>query len=706
MLGYFFFSEDLEKTQSRWALSSGRSGFTVSDGQPSEGSPFAKILIRVLRENKEDHLSVAELVDTVKRLSAHNYEQLPQGDPIYGSGHNGGQFLFRLKTQTNELKGDSEIDIWDSVRKLDSKISYLNFLEKYPSSKHARIAEERIRFFEEEEAWRNASVTNNLDAFNEFLISFPSSKYEKQAKIRLEELYYEEKYKFQKEKVAFAQRLIERTEFDRAEKIFIEIYEELPEVLTSYLPKSVFNKGVNGIIKFFDELKLSQNAQVFETRVILVGEGSVGKTSLTRKLINPGVILDLNEKTTHGIKIFDWKFFDAEKREMKARIWDFGGQEIYRSTHQFFFSKRAFYILVWEARRDEKFDYWLQIIDLLADSSPVVIVQNKTDIRIGSGSINEKKLKDNYKNILGYFKVSCLNNNGIGELTKFVKNRISKLPHLEQIIPKSWVRIKEEIENLDRNYVSYSKYVEICNNNGLIKGNGQLLEYLHDLGVVLHFKKHHSLKHTIFLNPNWVTEAVYKVIDDNMVIENRGYFNFNDLEQIWGEKNRGFQPSRYNDLIELMKKFEICFQSKIGDGNNPPEYIIPELLSPSSPDLFNFFNSQNENVVRFKYFYPNILPPGLIPRFICRNNQIVNKKFIWRTGAILNYETSNSLVVAIPEKNEINVTIYGNSNRDLLEIIRYNFFELHETLNLIGVEAKLPCICSYNGCKIYMITVD
>ena len=35
---------------------------------------------------------------------------------------------------------------------------------------------------------------------------------------------------------------------------------------------------------------------------------------------------------------------------MTLRTWDFGGQEVYRITHQFFFTKRALYMVVWSAR--------------------------------------------------------------------------------------------------------------------------------------------------------------------------------------------------------------------------------------------------------------------------------------------------------------------------------------------------------------------
>ena len=35
-------------------------------------------------------------------------------------------------------------------------------------------------------------------------------------------------------------------------------------------------------------------------------------------------------------------------------MWDFGGQEIYHATHQFFLTRRSLYVLVDDTRKDDK----------------------------------------------------------------------------------------------------------------------------------------------------------------------------------------------------------------------------------------------------------------------------------------------------------------------------------------------------------------
>ncbi|MBK9210560.1 MAG: hypothetical protein IPL71_20670 [Anaerolineales bacterium] len=91
---------------------------------------------------------------------------------------------------------------------------------------------------------------------------------------------------------------------------------------------------------------------------MLVGEGNVGKTTLLKALKGPRTTDDgprQNEPTTHGVEIdiHGLKLPHPEKDgvEIQLNAWDFGGQDVYRVTHQFFFSRRSLYLLVWEPRR-------------------------------------------------------------------------------------------------------------------------------------------------------------------------------------------------------------------------------------------------------------------------------------------------------------------------------------------------------------------
>lgn len=104
----------------------------------------------------------------------------------------------------------------------------------------------------------------------------------------------------------------------------------------------------------------------YEAKLLVVGEGNVGKTSLIAAL-RPAPFVEGRE-TTHGIEITPLTIRDPlAGRDMTVRGWDFGGQEVYRITHQFFFTRRAVYVVAWNARQGQEQDEvegWLRRIRL------------------------------------------------------------------------------------------------------------------------------------------------------------------------------------------------------------------------------------------------------------------------------------------------------------------------------------------------------
>lgn len=66
--------------------------------QGSDGnSPFAEPILRYLRENEAPKCRVSALADYVLEVTGSNYQQTAEGNPIYGVGHEGGQYVFRTK---------------------------------------------------------------------------------------------------------------------------------------------------------------------------------------------------------------------------------------------------------------------------------------------------------------------------------------------------------------------------------------------------------------------------------------------------------------------------------------------------------------------------------------------------------------------------------------------------------------------------------
>jgi hypothetical protein len=115
---------------------------------------------------------------------------------------------------------------------------------------------------------------------------------------------------------------------------------------------------------------------VAEAKLILVGDGNVGKTSLVNRLVynsfNP------SENTTRGVAITRWRLElpHPDVKEARINIWDFGGQGSMHATHPYFFSQRAVYLVTLNVREETHFgriEYWLRLIRIYGAESPVII---------------------------------------------------------------------------------------------------------------------------------------------------------------------------------------------------------------------------------------------------------------------------------------------------------------------------------------------
>lgn len=151
-------------------------------------------------------------------------------------------------------------------------------------------------------------------------------------------------------------------------------------------PLEIVDQGREAVCNYFASLETAQETyRIREAKLLVVGEGGVGKTTLINALFTPDYTFDINAHlTTEGVDITQHQFpFNDQKGEQQqftTNIWDFGGQEIYHATHQFFLTRRSLYLFVWEARQeyhDLGFYHWLNTIQLLAAGSPVIVVMNK-----------------------------------------------------------------------------------------------------------------------------------------------------------------------------------------------------------------------------------------------------------------------------------------------------------------------------------------
>jgi internalin A len=457
-------------------------------------------------------------------------------------------------------------------------------------------------------------------------------------------------------------------------------------------------KGCREIIDFYKQQLEHETDLLYEAKLLILGEGGAGKTTLAKKIQFSDYQLK-EENSTQGIDVIQWQFSLDNGKEFRVNIWDFGGQEIYHTTHQFFLTKRSLYALVVDTRKeDTDFYYWLNIVELLSENSPLLIVKNEKQER--QREINERQLRGQFTNLKETLSTNFATQRGLPEILKQIKHHISNLPHVGTELPKTWVKVREELERESRNHISLDEYINICEQTGFTRREDklQLSEYLHDLGVCLHFQEDELLMKTVILKPTWGTDAVYKVLDNPLVINNQGRFTRDDLNQIWHEKK---YITMQSELLRLMMNFKLCYEIP----SAPKTYIVPQLLTLNQPD-YTWDESENL-LLRYEYEF---MPKGILTRFIVEMHAwIESQSCVWKSGVVLNKDGARAEVTELYRyhKGEIRIRVSGKRQRDLLTTIRHELGKIHDSYNSaddrlnkvqrLKYKTLVPCNC--DTCK-------
>ncbi|MEH1907401.1 COR domain-containing protein [Nostoc sp.] len=456
-----------------------------------------------------------------------------------------------------------------------------------------------------------------------------------------------------------------------------------PEILGSF-------DGVGSVEDIFNYLRLLRSGEVRplnEAKLLLIGQGSVGKTSLIERLIRDNY--DKNQPQTDGLNVETWNV-QVNSKDIRLNVWDFGGQEIYHATHQFFLTKRSLYLLVCNCRTSEeenRIEYWLKLIESFGGQSPVIIVGNKKDEQ--PLDINRKALREKYPNIQAIIETSCQDNSGIDELRTAILQQIANLKEVYDLLPLTWFEVKQKLESMTEDFISYNRYIGICHENKIPEeqNQDQLIDLLHRLGLVLNFRDHPILKNTNVLKPNWVTEGIYALLsDENLKTKTKGIFTPADLIRILDPER--YPTQRHGYLIELMKEFELGFALEC----YPPQFLIAGLLPKDQPDKTEL---QGETL-EFQYHY-KVLPESIISRFIVNTHEKIHNQIYWRSGVMLQYQENKEIyniarIKADPEDKKIFITISDRkeTRRLFLGILRDVFQKIHKSLPNLEITEWVP----------------
>ncbi len=456
----------------------------------------------------------------------------------------------------------------------------------------------------------------------------------------------------------------------------------------SQIPPEIVKKGGIAVHGYYRQRLEEKTDYIYEAKLLIIGQGGAGKTSLANKLIDPKYKLkveggDNPEKSTEGIDVLRFDFSHLSSNSFRINIWDFGGQEIYHATHQFFLTKRSLYLLVADTRQDNTdFNYWLEVVEILSEASPVLIIKNEKQDRLCQ--VNENQLRERFPNLEKILPTNLFNNRGLPEILNAIKYHISQLPHIGQPLPKTWVRVRAALEADVRNYITQTEFLDLCGTHGFKRHEDklQLSGYLHDLGVCLHFQDDPVLKNWVILKPEWGTTAVYTILDTPAVQKALGCFTRKELTKIWADDK---YSNMRDELLQLMMRFKLCYEIP----HRPYTYIAPQLLSPNQPKYE--WEKSNNLILRYEYVF---MPKGMLTRFIVEMHRLIDCNLVWKEGVILINGNARAEIIEAYYQNEIRIRITGSIKKSLREAIRHEFHKIHDSYEKLRYKEFIPCNCS------------
>lgn len=421
-------------------------------------------------------------------------------------------------------------------------------------------------------------------------------------------------------------------------------------------------------------------------RAIVLGDGAAGKTSLVRALHGLPVLPD--EKMTPGIAINEW---DGAGGGLITHIWDFGGQVIAHSTHQFFLRSSCLYILVMcsrsEINANEQAEYWLQHVKTFAEDAPVLMVANKcdaTELHLDMGM-----LKSKYPNIVGLFPLSCLQAEQ-GEhqgrfadfkqqlrkqLQKVAENGVKFLPPHYQVLQA--IRTM----SAQQSFLARNEFDKLCVTEDVPEKDGLnrawLLDILDKLGIIIHFPDLIGDDDYI-LNPRWLTYGVYSVMfgHDPYINQNKVYERLS-REEIRDELGNklDFPRHKCRVVLDAMQRFKLCYLRP----GQTDAYIIPSLLPTDMPAaLVTGQNEKKAAAHAYKIEFDSFLPRHVMPELIVVRNREIVGDLVWQNGVVLqDADTGLQAWLQVDyQKRELGVWLFGEQIQEFLASIRRDLREI------------------------------
>jgi small GTP-binding protein len=167
-------------------------------------------------------------------------------------------------------------------------------------------------------------------------------------------------------------------------------------------------------------------------KVVVIGDGAVGKTSLIKKYTQGS--FQKEYIATLGTQFSKYEE-DIDGEKVELYLWDIAGQDSFQALRQRFYTGSSGAIIVFSHDPEQIKSYhnvnkWLTDLKKHCGNIPIVLLGNKIDlihdslnVDLETSDSNVEKLAQDNK-FLGYYKTSALTGDGVTDGFKALVSRL------------------------------------------------------------------------------------------------------------------------------------------------------------------------------------------------------------------------------------------------------------------------------------------
>ncbi|XP_033112389.1 probable serine/threonine-protein kinase qkgA [Anneissia japonica] len=332
-------------------------------------------------------------------------------------------------------------------------------------------------------------------------------------------------------------------------------------------------------------------------------------------------------------------------------IWDFAGQQLYYITHRIFLTSKVVYLILfsliecmyekgkrrihgeesdvmtYDMTNIEIIKYWMRLIytyaipvetqdqQLRAKKPQIVLVGTHSESLEGTSDDKKKQIKEQFKIIFNEIKGTPYEGHVVREMyaidNKFpLKSVMLKtlkqdvggfLKAMPKTIPLKWLDFQSQIQEIGRTAIrmTYVKVCEVATKCGIsVENLIHILNYLHDLGIILYFENNRILRHTVITNPRKLIEIFKKIITvvepydsdkwPKMMtlwnkLDDEGILEEDLVRHLWRDEVSQDESS-FEVFLELMKQFGLLCEQKNVESRQR-SFFVPCRLKRSKESL-------------------------------------------------------------------------------------------------------------------------